>query len=553
MPKKKETDLQAVNTDNQIKKTTPKQTVAKKATDKPAAKDTATKKVTKPAENAEIKTDKKPSAKKTTTKKAVSSAEKKSIVLFAASECAPFSGTGGLSDVIGSLPKSINGLKKNIDIRVISPLYSSVPSAHRQKMKFIANIVVPVSWRAQYCGLFEYKMDGVTHYFIDNEYYFKRDGFYGYADDGERFAFFSRAVLEALPLLGFKPDIIHCHDWQTALIPIYYKLFYMFRPEYSFIATVFTIHNIEYQGQFGKEITEDLFGIPAKEYMSIEYGGCINLMKGAIDYADRITTVSESYAEEIKTPQYGHGLQGLLNLRGYKLKGILNGIDTDLYNPETNTSLFKNYSAETLDDKVQNKTELQKMLGLPVNPDIPLIAIISRLVGHKGIDLVREKFDEMLKENVQFVILGTGDNEYENFFRYTEETSKSRVRALISYNRDMANKIYAAADMFLMPSRSEPCGLSQMIACRFGTVPIVRATGGLKDSIKDCGDGNSGNGFVFDGYNGGELLYAVKRAVGLYRDYPEVWKVLRKNAALTDFSFAKNALTYIEYYNGIIS
>lgn len=469
-------------------------------------------------------------------------------ILFVASEAFPYAGTGGLGEVIGSLPKNLNKLGK-YDARVIVPLYESVNAETRSKMQYIGNIYVPLAWRMQYCGLFRLEENGVVYYFVDNEYYFKRNSLYGYGDDGERFAFFSRAVLELLPMLDFTVDVLHCHDWHTALVPIYYKLYYMYRVGYNNIRTVFTIHNIEYQGQFAPEIIEDLFGISKNEYMSLDWHGCINLMKGAIDYSDFVSTVSPTYAQEIRSPQYAHGLQDILNKNAHKLRGILNGIDYDVYNPATNKSLFVNYSSDSLDKKNANKTELQKMLGLNVDERAPLIAMVSRLVNHKGIGLVRSVFHDIMNGGAQLVVLGTGDADHENFFRHMQNLYGRRVHAAITFNKDLAQKIYAGADIFLMPSLSEPCGLSQMIALRYGTVPIVRSTGGLKDSIADCGDGHTGNGFVFGGANAGELLYAVKRAVGLYYDYGDIWNELRERASKCDFSWNNSAKAYQAFYD----
>lgn len=469
-------------------------------------------------------------------------------ILFVASEAFPYAGTGGLGEVIGSLPKKINQLGK-YDARVILPLYESVGAETRSKMHYIGNIYVPLAWRMQYCGLFRLEENGVVYYFVDNEYYFKRNSLYGYGDDGERFAFFSRAVLELLPMLDFTVDVLYCHDWHTALVPIYYKLYYMYRVGYNNIRTVFTIHNIEYQGQFAPEIIEDLFGISKNEYMSLDWHGCINLMKGAIDYSDFVSTVSPTYAKEICSPQYAHGLEDILNKNSYKLRGILNGIDYDVYNPATNKSLFVNYDADHLDKKAENKTQLQQMLGLNVDPGAPLIAMITRLVNHKGIGLVRSAFNDIMNSGAQFVLLGTGDADHENFFRHMQNLYGNRVHAAITFNKDLAQKIYAAADIFLMPSLSEPCGLSQMIALRYGTVPVARSTGGLKDSIIDCGDGHSGNGFVFGGVNAGELIYAVQRAVGLYYVYGDIWKELRQRTVECDFSWNNSAKAYQAFYD----
>lgn len=514
-----------------------------------AVKKTAVNQTAAKASSAAKKTVKKP--KKTdfaSTEETAPSQPSKKGILFVASEAFPYAGTGGLGEVIGSLPKSLNKLGK-YDARVIVPLYESVNAETRAKMQYVGNIYVPLAWRNQYCGLFRLEEDGVVYYFVDNEYYFKRNALYGYGDDGERFAFFSRAVLELLPMLDFSVDVLHCHDWHTALVPVYYKLYYMYRVGYNNIRTVFTIHNIEYQGQFSPSIIEDLFGISKTEYMSLDWHGCINLMKGAIDYSDFISTVSPTYAGEICTRDYAHGLEDVLNKNSHKLRGILNGIDYDVYNPATSRSLFANYSAADLDKKTENKLELQKMLGLNVDAGAPLIAMITRLVGHKGIGLVRSAFNDIMSSGAQFVVLGTGDSDHENFFRHMQNLYGNRVHAVITFNKDLAQKIYAAADIFLMPSLSEPCGLSQMIALRYGTVPLVRATGGLKDSIADCGDGHTGNGFVFGGANPGELLYAVKRAVGLYCSYKDIWEELRMRAAECDFSWKESAKTYQAFYD----
>lgn len=493
------------------------------------------------------KRGRKPKVEKTEVKQAA----KKKRVLMVASEAWPFAGTGGLGEVVGSLPKALNKLG-DVEAEVIIPLYESVPEEYRAKMTFVRSINVPLAWRNQYCGLFTLELDGVKYMFVDNEYYFKRTGLYGYGDDGERFAFFSRAVLELLPYID-KPDVIHCNDWHTALVPVYYKLFYQYREGMGGIKTIFTIHNIEYQGQFSGDVIEDLFGIPRREYMSVEYHGCINLMKAAIDYSDSVSTVSNSYAGEIMSSEYAHGLESVLLKNAYKLKGILNGIDTVTYDPANSGSLFKNYDANTVDEyKKVNKTELQRMLNLPVDENVPMIAMITRLASHKGLDIVRSAFNGIMQDDVQFVVLGTGDADHENFFRHMQNVYGNRVRAIIAFNKDMAQKIYAGADVFLMPSRSEPCGLSQMIAMRYGTVPVVRLTGGLKDSVIDCGDGTVGTGFGFTEYDAGALRHAVDRAVGLYRDYRDIWTGLRKRDMQSDFSWNKSAKEYDAYYAEVL-
>ena len=470
-------------------------------------------------------------------------------ILFVAPECTPFATSGGLGEVIGSLPQALNA--NGCDARVILPLYECFPDKFKDKLKFITHFNVGLSWRNQYCGVHILELNGVTYYFIDNEYYFKRGSLYGHTDEAERFAFFSRAILDVLPYIEFIPDVIHSHDWQTALVPIYYKLYYMNRPEYIDIKTVFTIHNIEYQGKFDYSIMEDVLGISKEEYPSIEYGGGINLMKGAIDYSDYISTVSPTYAEELQYSFFAHGLENIVIKNFDKMRGILNGINLISWNPATDKALFSTYTEKDLTGKTINKAELQSMLSLPVSSKTPVIAIITRLVKHKGVDLVKSVLDELLKQDVQVVVLGTGDKEYENFFEFLTDVYRDKFHAVIDFNIDLAHKIYAGADMFLMPSKSEPCGLSQMIATRYGTVPIVRSTGGLKDSIPDCGNGDEGLGFVFDNYDPWHMLHALERAIGLFKDYPDKWEGLVKRTLNADFSWDISAKKYIEMYKGL--
>ena len=502
--------------------------------------------VKKPASKLPVK---KPVAETEVANKAVQPEKK---VLFVCSEAFPFAGTGGLGEVMGSLPQAVNSRKCGFEARVILPLYESFPNEFRKKLEFICHINVPLAWRNQYCGLFKLDYKGTVFYFIDNEYYFKRPNLYGYYDDGERFAFLSRAVVELIPHIGFKPDILHCHDWQTALVPIYYKLFYMYREGYGGIKLMFTIHNIEYQGKYSRSIIEDVFGIPDSQYMSIEHRGCINLMKGAIDYSDAVGTVSPTYAREIMDPYYAHGLENVLLKNSYKLRGILNGIDVDTYNPRTQSALFANYDEDCMAGKAKGKAELQKMLSLPVSPDTPIIAIVSRLVGHKGLDLVRAAMNDILKRNVQVVLLGKGDPDYENYFTHVQKMYERKFSAVIAFNKDLSHKIYAGADIFLMPSKSEPCGLSQMMACRYGTIPVVRETGGLADSIVDCYDGSMGNGFRFARYAADDMMGAIDRAVGLYTDYKDKWAGLVRRAMTTDFTWNSSAAEYIKYYKEML-
>ena len=469
-------------------------------------------------------------------------------VLYATSEAKPFAASGGLADVAGSLPHALR--VRLVGCRVVLPLYESVPQELRESMTFLTSFSVPVAWRRQYCGVFEAKYNGVIYYLLDNQYYFKRAGLYGHYDDAERFAFFARAVLEMLQYIDFKPDILHCNDWQTALIPTYYTLFYGEREGYENLKTVFTIHNIQYQGKYGMEILEDVFGLPQSAKSIVEQDGCVNLMKGAIETANKVTTVSPTYAQEILDPWFSHGLDPILRLREWKLTGILNGIDTELYNPETDPDIYAHYSAEDPSGKAENKRALQERLNLPQKADVPLISMVTRLVSHKGLDLVKYIMEELLQENLQMVILGSGDWVYENFFREMQSRHPDNFCYCAGFVPELAQKIYAACDIFLMPSKSEPCGLSQMVACRYGAVPVVRETGGLKDSITDCGDG-FGNGFTFKTYNANDMLYALHRALGAYANERD-WPVLVDRALRCDFSWGRSANEYMRLYRELL-
>lgn len=473
-------------------------------------------------------------------------------VLFVASEANPYLGSGGLADVIGSLPKTLAANGK-YDVRVVMPLYGDISDKYRSQMRFLMNFNVPLAWRNQYCGVFSLKADEVTFYFIDNEYYFKRSGLYGFYDDGERFAYFSKAALEMMVHLDYYPEILHCHDWQTALSVVYLKTLYANRYGYDHIKALFTIHNIEYQGKYGYDCLSDLFGLPESVKPALDYDGCLNLMKGAIQFSDRFSTVSRMYANEIKNPFFAHGLQYAICENEFKLTGILNGIDETVYNPETDEKLFRNYSADDTSGKAVCKKELQKMLGLPEKDDAPLISIISRLVPAKGLDLVKCVIEELLAENVQVVILGKGEGDYEDYFRILADRYSGKCRAIIAYNKDLASKIYSASDIFLMPSKQEPCGLSQMIACRYGAVPVVRATGGLFDSISPYNNDmrNGGNGFVFGNYNAHEMLYVIKDAVYTFGNKDE-WHGIMKRAMTTDFSWKKSSGEYEKLYDNML-
>lgn len=471
-------------------------------------------------------------------------------VLYVASEANPFMASGGLGDVAGSLPIALR--KRLIGCRVVMPLYDSIKQEYKDEMKFITSISVPVSWRRQYCGIFEAKRNGVIFYFLDNQYYFKRDGIYGHYDDAERFAFFSRAVLEIIPHLDWKPDIIHCNDWQSALTPLYYSCYYANQPGYENIKTVFTIHNIQYQGKYGDELLNDVLGIAPEYNNLILYDGLVNFMKAGIECANKVTTVSPTYAKEILDPWYSYGLDPILNQRSWKLSGILNGIDTDSYNPATDPNIFKNYDESNFrEGKAVNKKELQQAMGMAVRDDVPLVGIVSRLAGHKGFDLMKAVLEKSLWErDIQYVVLGSGEWQYESFFRELHNKYPDKVGVTIGFIPELARKIYAGADMFLMPSKSEPCGLSQMVSLRYGTIPIVRETGGLKDSITDSGDGE-GNGFTFKTYDAYDMLGAIYRAVDAYsnKDY---WQTLVKRSLECDMSWGKSANEYIKMYKALV-
>ena len=501
-----------------------------------------------------VKTTKTTTAKKATAAKSTRSAPTtrakaavkaenngKKKILFVASECQPFVVTGGLAEVVGSLSKALAATGR-YDVRVVVPLYSDIKQEHRAKFTYKGNLYVHLAWRNQYCGIFEYIQDGVTFYFIDNEFYFKRPGCYGYYDDGERFALFSRAVLEIMPFIDFYPEVMHCHDWQAALAAIYLKTNYCFRPEYQFIRALFTIHNIEYQGRYSLDLLGDLFDIYGSYQHIVEYENCINLMKGAIECCERFSTVSPRYAQEIKDPFYAHGLDPIVRRNEFKLTGILNGIDDIGYSCEHDEHLFANYTPDDFKNKAVCKKELQKMLGLPQKADTPIISMITRLVSHKGLDLVTNVIEEILQDDVQIVILGTGESHFEGFFTSLAGRYPNKLSANIVFNGDLSRKIYSGSDIFLMPSKSEPCGLSQMIACRYGTVPVVRETGGLFDSIKPLV-----NGYTFTNYNAHDMMYVVRKAVADYKNKEE-WAKLMYRAATTDFSWSHSAKEYEALY-----
>ena len=479
-------------------------------------------------------------------KKSKKAAPEKKKILFVGSEVLPFAATGGLGEVLGSLPKAL-AARGDYDVRVMMPYYSDIGEQYRNSAKYLCNYNVGLSWRNLYCGLFELKQDNVTYYFIDNEYYFHRDGLYGFYDDGERYAFFCKAVMDSFYFIDFMPDIIHANDWQTALIPIYNNSKYHYD-----IKLIFTIHNIEYQGQYDLKILPTVFDLPPEAGAYVEYEGCINLVKGAIETSDCVTTVSESYAKELEDAAFAHGLQDMIRKNNWKIRGILNGIDAEGYNPATDTAIAHNFTSTDFSGKVQDKLELQRLAGLREDAGVPVIAIISRLVAHKGLDLITKAMENIVRNcEVQLVVLGKGDRKYEDYFIWLQNQYGGKVSAMITYNKDLSRKVYAGADMFLMPSKAEPCGLSQMIACRYGTVPIVRETGGLRDSIVDCSFGE-GNGFTFADYNPDDMANAIYRAIDLYYNNPEGWDKLRKYIATIDFSWAKSADKYDEMYSWLL-
>lgn len=472
-------------------------------------------------------------------------------ILFVASEAMPFASTGGLADVIGSLPSAL--VKKGIDARVIMPYHSSIKKKGFDDITLVLETKVRLAWRNQYCGVYTATRNGIIYYFIDNEYYFNRAALYGSYDDGERYAFFSKAVLDVLPKIDFFPSIIHTNDWQAALVGIYLKQIYR-KIDYNYrpIKVVHSIHNIEYQGVFDHAILGDVFDL-APEYASIvDYNGAINLTKGAIVCCDRLTTVSPTYAKEIATPTYSAGLHHIINQYSFKTTGIINGIDESYYSPNHDPDLYATYT--TPSGKLKNKLPLQKELGLPESPSVPMVAMITRLTSHKGLDLVTAVIDEFLNDDVQLVVLGTGDPGFENFFVRLEEKYPTKVRAIIAYDKALSKKIYAAADIFLMPSKSEPCGLAQMIASKYGAVPLVRETGGLSDTIKYYDDETGeGNGFTFTNYNAHDMLYTLRKATGLYNDYKDKWTALTRKIMKINFSWNVPAKSYIALYKDILA
>ncbi len=472
-------------------------------------------------------------------------------ILMCASEVAPFAKTGGLGDVLGALPQALSKLDE--DVRVILPKYGLIPDEYVREMEFLFHIYVPLGWRRKYCGVFRLLKDGVTYYFIDNEYYFGDTCLYKW-NDLERFAFYDKACLEILPKLEFKPDVIHLHDWQAGMIAVLLNAYYVENDFYKGIKTMFTIHNLRYQGVYSLDMVADLFSLDHTYFTNdkLEFHGSANMMKSGIVYSDRVTTVSPTYAEEIKTPLGGEGLDGLLFARSNALKGIINGIDYDVYNPKTDNMIYENFDVKSIEKKKNNKEEFQKQLGLPVDREKAMIGIVSRLVDQKGFDLVAEAMGELMKLDIQIVVVGTGDARYEEMFKNTAWNHPDKVSANILFSNDLAHKVYAASDLFLMPSAYEPCGLSQLISYAYGTIPIVRETGGLRDTVIPYNEyTGEGSGFSFYSYNANDMVYVIKMALKYFAD-KKVWNKLVKRAMELDFSWDASAREYRKLYKELI-
>ena len=470
-------------------------------------------------------------------------------VLYVASEAVPFAKTGGLADVAGSLPKALKA--EGVDVRVIMPKFGKIPEKFRDAMEHVYDGEIPVAWRSKFVGLDKLEHDGVTYYFVDNEEYFKREGFYGYDDDAERFSFFCRAVLNLLPAMDFWPDVIHTNDWHSGLVNVLLKIEHQGDERYENIRTLYTIHNLKYQGVFPKNVMSDVLGLDWKYFNNgdLEFYDAVNFMKGGLIYADYISTVSKTYAKEIQYEYFGEHLDGLLRSRQDTLFGIVNGIDYDVYNPSKDKNLYEGYDVTTLDRKADNKVLLQKDLGLPISRRTPMVAMVTRIVAAKGLDLVVRMMDEILQhEDIQFVLLGTGDKAYEDWFKGLAWRFPTKVSANIYFSNQLAQRIYAASDIFLMPSNYEPCGIGQLIALRYGSVPVVRETGGLKDTIIPYDKyTKQGNGFRFADYNAHEMMYALKRALSAYENYEE-WKQIVENAMNSDYSWKESAREYKALY-----
>lgn len=470
-------------------------------------------------------------------------------VLFAAAECAPFFKAGGLGDVAGALPKELK--KKGADIKVVLPFFTKMAEPYKEQVQDLFQFEVYVGWRKQFCGVKHLALKGIDYYFIDNLYYFDRPDLYGYDDDVERFAFFQLALIELMEKIDFIPDVLHVNDYHTAMVPFLLKEKYHWIQAFSEIRTILTIHNIEFQGQFDRAVLYDLFGMGTERYDdgTVRFKDCVNFMKAGILYSDRITTVSPSYAEEIKTPAFSAGLDVILRMESGKLSGILNGIDYEVYNPETDEALFANFSVDDLDNKAENKRQLQKLLALPQKAEVPLMGIVSRLTYQKGFHLVMEELENLLQLDVQLILIGTGDPRFEAGFRYFGEKYPEKTSINITFDVKLAQKVYAGVDMFLMPSAFEPCGLSQMISMRYGTLPIVHEVGGLKDTVIPYNPiTHEGTGFGFNIFNSFYLMNALKQAIQLYTTEPKVWQKMMERGMKKDFSWDASSQQYLTLY-----
>ncbi len=475
-------------------------------------------------------------------------------ILYVASEALPFVSTGGLADVIGSLPAAVRrATGGEADVRVVIPMYPTIKSKIDDTFERVYEGELRLAWRRLYCGIWKTERDGVTVYFVDNEYYFARPMLYGQYDDGERFAYFGKAVMQLITSVGFVPDVMHANDWQSALAVIYLKRNLAYLENYSAIKVLFTIHNIEYQGKYDLAILKDVFDLDDRDRSVVEYDGCINLLKGAISCADMVSTVSERYSSEILTEYYSHGLYHILRDSREKLTGITNGIDVEYYNPECDPDIAECYSAGHIAGKAADKAELCEICGLDPDPKKPLIVMVSRLAGHKGFDLVRRVLYDILDNtDASFAVLGTGEREYEEFFLRAAADHPGRVAVRLEYNKALSKKFYAGGDLFLMPSKSEPCGLSQMIASRYGTVPIVRETGGLYDTIKPYNEfTGEGNGFSFTNYNAHDMMAVIEYALRIYAK-KQKWAALRRRVMKVDFSWNASAEKYVELYSSML-
>lgn len=473
-------------------------------------------------------------------------------ILMISSEVAPFAKTGGLGDVLGALPEALSA--NGNDVRVVMPKYGCIPEKFLAQMEFMFYIYVPLGWRNKYCGVFSLRKNNTTYYFIDNEYYFGDTHLYKW-NDLERFAFFDKAALEILKGVGFKPDVVHCHDWQAGMVPVLLDAYYKRDEFYSGIKTVFTIHNLKYQGIYSIDTVKDFFSIDSGYFTDdkLEFHGCANLLKAGIVYSDLVTTVSPSYAEEIKTPMGGEKLDGLLFARSNCLYGILNGIDYNEYNPAKDEYIFKKYTSKNvIEGKKANKMALQEQLGLPVDGEKVMFGIVSRLVDQKGLDIIANAMNDLMGLDLQLVVLGTGDEKYENMFKHNAWCNPEKVSANITFSNELAHKIYAASDFFLMPSLFEPCGLGQIIAMAYGTLPIVRETGGLRDTVSSYNEyEDTGNGFSFYPPEAHDLMYTVRRAISFFAD-KKVHKKLAQRAMNQDFSWKESALKYEELYTKLV-